>query len=127
MQYTMKKTIDIKRIYEKPDAQDGYRMLVDRVWPRGLSKEDAKLDEWNKDIAPSTELRKWFGHRQERFAEFSERYKDELLRKQERLERLKKIAGKQKLCLLYGAKNEKQNQAVVLQQVLMGKGSLPDN
>ena len=123
----MKKTIDIKRIYEKPDAQDGYRMLVDRVWPRGLSKEDAKLDEWNKDIAPSTELRKWFGHRQERFAEFSERYKDELLRKQERLERLKKIADKQKLCLLYGAKNEKQNQAVVLQQVLMGNGSLPDN
>lgn len=114
----MKKKIHIKRIYEKPEARDGYRMLVDQIWPRGVSKEDAKLDEWNKGIAPSTELRKWFGHREERFEEFSERYKEELLRKQDELERLKEIAIKQKLCLLYGAKNEEQNQAVILQELL---------
>src|SRR5690554_6903827 len=109
----------IKRIYEMPEARDGYRLLIDRKWPRGVKKEDAKLDEWNKEIAPSAELRKWFGHREERFDEFSKRYKDELRQKKDGLERLKKIAAKNKLCLLYGARNEKLNQAVVLQDVLM--------
>lgn len=115
----MGKRVNIKRIYERPDAKDGYRMLIDRVWPRGLRKVDAKLDEWNKDIAPSAELRKWFGHKEERFYEFAKYYEDELQHKKEEMERLKKIASKEKLCLLYGAKNEKMNQAVVLKQVLL--------
>ena len=68
----------IKRVYEKPGPDDGYRVLVDRLWPRGVSKEGAELDEWLKDVAPSPELRTWFGHRPERFAEFSERYAAEL-------------------------------------------------
>ncbi|MBS1653352.1 MAG: DUF488 domain-containing protein [Bacteroidetes bacterium] len=111
-------TINIKRIYEKPDSHDGYRLLIDRLWPRGISKEEAKLNEWNKDIAPSTELRKWFGHKNERFDEFVKRYKNELQKKKAELERLRKIAAKEKLCLLYGAKNEIYNQAVVLKDIL---------
>lgn len=70
--------IQIKRIYEPPSPLDGYRVLIDRIWPRGVKKNGAKLDEWNKDIAPSTELRKWFGHIPERFDEFSLRYQTEL-------------------------------------------------
>jgi|SRR5690554_1579716 len=112
------KRIIIKRVYEKASNQDGYRMLVDRLWPRGVSKEDAKLDEWNKDIAPSAELRKWFDHREERFKEFITRYKKELHDKKDELKRLKKITDNHQLCLLYGAKDEKNNQAVVLKLVL---------
>src|SRR5690606_11810503 len=115
----MTKTISTKRIYEKANTNDGYRMLIDRLWPRGVSKEDAKLDEWNKDIAPSSDLRKWFDHKEERFDEFAKRYKNELNQQTDELERLKKIATKEKLCLLYGAKNEKINHAVILQQVLI--------
>src|SRR5690606_12033237 len=108
----------IKRIYEKPTPSDGYRILIDRVWPRGVSKEEAKLDEWNKDIAPSTALRKWFGHKPELFDEFSVRYQEELHNKIEELKRIKGIAKKQKLTLLYGAKNEQVNHAVILEEVL---------
>lgn len=108
----------IKRIYETPESEDGYRMLIDRIWPRGVSKEEADLDEWNKDIAPSTELRKWFGHKPDLFEEFSKRYKAELHDKSEELKRIKAIAKKQKLTLLYGAKDEKVNHAVVLEKVL---------
>jgi len=115
----MAKTIHIKRIYEKPHARDGYRMLIDRVWPRGIKKEEANLDEWNKDIAPTKELRKWFGHKEGRFEEFAKQYKKELRRKNDELERLKKIAIEKKLCLLYGSRNEKMNQAVVLREVLL--------
>lgn len=111
--------IKTKRIYNKPAGSDGYRMLIDRVWPRGIKKADAGIEEWNKDIAPSGELRKWFGHKEERFDEFAKQYKDELHQKQDELERLRKIASKGTLCLLYSAKDEKRNQAVVLQQVLM--------
>ncbi len=114
----MTESIIIKRIYAKPGANDGYRMLVDRIWPRGIKKEDTRLNEWNKDIAPSSELRKWFGHKDERFDEFAKRYKNELRKKKAELERLKKIAAKEKLCLLYGAKNEIHNQAVVLKDIL---------
>jgi len=110
--------VQIKRIYEKPDDKDGYRMLIDRLWPRGIRKADANLDEWNKAIAPSAELRKWFGHREERFADFTKRYRHELRQKDAELRRLRKIANKNRLTLLYGAKSEKINQAVVLQQVL---------
>ena len=110
--------IAIKRIYEDPSEKDGYRILVDRLWPRGVSKEEAKLDEWLKDIAPSTALRKWFDHIEERFPEFSERYQAELDLKTEEITRLTTIAKKQQITLLYSAKNEKFNQAVVLSDYL---------
>jgi uncharacterized protein YeaO (DUF488 family) len=110
--------VQIKRIYEMPDDKDGYRMLIDRLWPRGISKSDANLDEWNKAIAPSAELRKWFDHREERFADFAKRYRRELRQKDGELRRLRKIAAMDRLTLLYGAKSEKFNQALVLQQVL---------
>lgn len=112
------KPIIIKRIYEKPSDSDGYRLLVDRIWPRGISKEKAKLHEWNKDIAPSTELRKWFNHQEERFDAFVGRYKEELSDKKAELSRIKKICENQQVCLLYGAKNEKYNQAVVLKEII---------
>src|SRR5690625_3115209 len=112
------KPIIIKRIYEKPSESDGYRLLVDRIWPRGISKEKAKLNEWCKDIAPSTELRKWFNHQEERFDSFTSKYKIELLEKNSELQRIKDISKNQKVCLLYGAKNEKYNQAVILKEII---------
>lgn len=116
-------TITIKRVYEAPTATDGYRMLVDRLWPRGLKKEKAALNEWNKQIAPSTALREWFGHKAENFKQFSERYKTELLSNPQELERLLAIAQKQNLTLLYAAKDEKLNQAQVLLEVLSSTNS----
>lgn len=110
--------IKTKRIYEEPDAGDGYRVLVDRLWPRGISKEKAQLDEWNKDIAPSTELRKWFGHQPELFETFKQRYTAELKVHIIELQRLKAISEKQNLCLLYAAKDQENNQAVVLAAIL---------
>lgn len=112
------KPIIIKRIYEEPSTTDGYRLLIDRIWPRGISKEKAKLNEWNKEIAPSTELRKWFDHKEERFDAFASKYKKELSENDLELHRIKKITQELQLCLLYGAKNEKFNQAVVLKEVL---------
>lgn len=111
-------SITIKRIYEAPSKEDGFRILIDRVWPRGVTKEQAKLDEWNKNIAPSMALRKWFDHREERFKEFARRYETELSDAQEDLERIRDIAKNKEVCLLYGAKNEEFNQAVVLQCIL---------
>ena len=110
--------IRIKRIYEKPVKNDGHRVLVDRIWPRGVSKEEAKLDEWKKEIAPSTELRKWFDHKEDRFEEFQKRYQKELEKHYDELESLAKIADKKTLTLLYGAKNEEMNQAVALKDML---------
>ncbi|MFD2907750.1 DUF488 domain-containing protein [Flavobacterium ardleyense] len=110
--------IVIKRIYEDASENDGYRILVDRIWPRGVSKEEAKLDEWDKNIAPSTELRKWFDHKEERLHEFEIRYKEELADQKEELNRLLKIAQTQKVTLLYGAKDPKINQALVLKNIL---------
>ena len=109
-----------KRVYEPPAAEDGKRVLVDRVWPRGVSKEQAKLDEWLKDIGPSTELRKWFGHVPERYPEFKKRYLQELQGNQA-LEQLKGMTGT--VTLLYGAKDEEHNQAVVLSGLLRGQKS----
>ncbi|HUH50912.1 MAG TPA: DUF488 domain-containing protein [Flavobacterium sp.] len=108
----------VKRIYEPCTAQDGCRVLVDRLWPRGISKENAKLDRWCKELAPSTELRKWFDHIDERFDQFAKKYKKELQEHLEQLEELKEIAVHKQVCLLYGAKNENHNQAVVLKSVL---------
>ena len=115
------KSISIKRIYDDATDKDGYRVLVDRLWPRGISKEEAKLDEWLQDIAPSTELRKWFDHQEERFSEFSKRYKAELDLKKTEIEKLKAVAEKRPITLLYSAKNEEFNQAVVLRDYLNKK------
>jgi uncharacterized protein YeaO (DUF488 family) len=104
----------IKRVYEPPAAADGTRVLVDRLWPRGLRKEAAALDDWEKDIAPSPALRTWFGHRPERFAEFSRRYRAELAERPEAAARLRSLARKGPVTLLYGAHDEEHNHARVL-------------
>ena len=110
--------INIKRIYDEPSDADGYRVLVDRLWPRGISKEAAKLNEWDKELAPSTELRKWFDHKSERFDEFFDRYQQELKGKEAELNKLRNKAENETLCLLYAAKDPELNQAVVLKEVL---------
>lgn len=112
----MKPEIRIKRVYEKPHKQDGHRILVDRLWPRGLTKEKAKIDLWLKDIAPSPELRKWFGHDPEKWPEFKKRYLAELKRNREAVLLLKQALDKDPATLVYGAKDEEHNAAVVLQE-----------
>ena len=104
----------LARIYDK-HIPDGKRVLVDRVWPRGISKEDAKLDEWLKDVAPSTELRKWFNHDSDKFSEFKKKYREEL-RNNEAVQALKDMNGS--VVLLYGAKDEVHNHATVLKEFL---------
>jgi uncharacterized protein YeaO (DUF488 family) len=114
--------IEIKRVYEKPAKADGWRVLVDRLWPRGMKKEAARVDVWMKNVAPSTALRKWFGHEPEKWSEFQKRYRRELERKTELLAELKKMAKEHgTLTLLYGAKDEEHNDAVVLASVLKAK------
>lgn len=106
-------SIAIKRVYDPPAPDDGKRILVDRLWPRGLRKEAAALDSWDKDLAPTPELRKWFDHRPERFTEFTRRYRDELSGNPAIGETLAAI-GRRKATLLYAAKNPEINHAVVL-------------
>lgn len=108
----------IKRIYESPSDDDGYRILVDRLWPRGVSKEDAQLDEWLKEIAPSSELRQWFDHEPDKFDSFRTRYEAELSDKEELINKLIDKAGEQTVTLLYAAKDETHNHAVVLKEFL---------
>lgn len=108
--------IALKRAYEPAATSDGRRVLVDRLWPRGRSKELLKLDAWDKDLAPSTELRKWFGHEPERWTEFKKKYRAELRGKKDELRALKKSA--RKITLIYGAKDEVHNEAVVLKDIL---------
>jgi uncharacterized protein YeaO (DUF488 family) len=110
--------IAIKRVYEAPSPDDGQRVLVDRLWPRGVSKEDAKLTEWVKTVAPSDELRKWFGHDPEKWSEFQKRYRAELKDRGEALRELRELAAKGKLTLLFGAHDEAHNNAVVLAEYL---------
>lgn len=112
------KNIQIKRIYDAPKKEDGYRVLVDRIWPRGISKEDAQLDDWLKEIAPTTPLRKWFDHEPAKFEVFTEKYTIELEDRSEILRALKNNAKTITLTLLYGAKDTEHNQAVVLKAVL---------
>ena len=112
------KTINIKRVYEDKSKDDGYRVFVDRLWPRGVSKEAAHFDEWMKELAPSTELRKWFDHKPERFEEFSKRYKEELQEHKEGLDNLRKKAKSEKITLLFAAKNVEMNNAVIIKEVL---------
>ncbi len=110
--------IHTKRIYDLPSKDDGKRILVDRLWPRGLSREAAEIDEWIKEIAPSDELRKWFGHEPARWQEFRNKYKDELRAKRELITKLKLESKKGTVTLLYAAKDIEHNNAIVLKEVL---------
>ncbi len=107
--------LKIKRVYERPDEADGTRILIDRLWPRGLSKADARVDLWLKEIAPSTELRKWFGHDPAKWAEFKVRYRAEIEQNAQPVLRLRQEIAKGVVTLVYGAKDEAHNDAVVLQ------------
>jgi uncharacterized protein YeaO (DUF488 family) len=111
-------SISVKRIYEAPEKDDGFRALVDHLWPRGMKKEDAHIDRWFKEIAPTDELRKWFGHDPAKWEEFKRRYFDELDAHPERLSELIKIAGKGTLTLLFAAKTEEFNNAVALKEYI---------
>ncbi|MGN6542503.1 MAG: DUF488 domain-containing protein [Ginsengibacter sp.] len=106
--------IQIKRVYEKSDAKDGFRILVDRLWPRGLTKEKAAADLWLKDIAPSTELRKWFNHDPEKWKEFQKKYQKELQENKEAVSVLKEHLKQGPITLLYAAKDEVHNEADVI-------------
>lgn len=108
--------IKIKRVYAKPSDEDGKRILVDRLWPRGLSKEKAQVDLWLKEIAPSTQLRKWFDHDPSKWAEFKQRYLIELQANGEAVQALKEELKKGNVTLVYGAKDEEHNDAIVLQE-----------
>ena len=110
----------IKRAYEKPGNEDGMRILVDRLWPRGLSKEKAAVDLWMKDIAPSTALRKWFDHDPNKWKEFIRRYSHELKDNNEQILLLKEQLKRGVVTLLYGAKDEQHNEAIVLRNYLAG-------
>jgi uncharacterized protein YeaO (DUF488 family) len=107
-----------KRVYEPASASDGYRVLVDRVWPRGISKDDAAVDQWARELAPSTELRKWFGHKPERFEEFRRRYRDELKSYEDEVKALRARARRETVTLLFGARDTEHNNAVVLAEVV---------
>jgi len=109
----------IKRIYDEASSEDGVRILVDRVWPRGMSKSRAMIDHWMKDIAPSTELRKWFDHDPSRWREFKKRYFRELTEKQHPAEELMRMADGTTVTLLYSAKDEEHNQARALHEYLV--------
>jgi uncharacterized protein YeaO (DUF488 family) len=111
----------IKRAYEEPDREDGTRILVDRLWPRGLTKEKAKVDLWLKDVAPSTELRKWFAHDPAKWTEFRSRYLDELKSNNGQVSLLRQEAAKGTVTLVYGAKDQEHNEAVILQRLLSPK------
>ena len=110
--------VHIKRIYEAPSSNDGFRVLVDRLWPRGIKKETIQMDEWLKDVAPSSSLRKWFNHELEKWDEFSKKYTAEL-QTSGAFKELKALSVKHRtITLLYSAKDNRHNQAVVLQQLL---------
>jgi uncharacterized protein YeaO (DUF488 family) len=107
-----------KRIYDEAEPDDGYRILVDHVWPRGISKERAHLDEWARELAPSDELRKWFDHVPERFDEFRSRYREELIAQAERIDALRRLAKSGPLTIVYAARDEEHNNAVVLAELI---------
>ncbi|HET9714613.1 MAG TPA: DUF488 domain-containing protein [Pseudolabrys sp.] len=113
------KNVRLKRAYEKPTAADGTRILVDRLWPRGLKKETAALDLWIKDLAPSTELRKWFGHDPKRWPDFKRKYKVELRQHADLLEDIRKRARHSPVTLVYAARDEAHNEAVIIRDVLL--------
>jgi uncharacterized protein YeaO (DUF488 family) len=113
--------IQLKRAYDKPQKTDGRRVLIDRVWPRGVRKEDLKLDEWLKDLAPSTELRKWFGHDPEKWEEFRKRYFHELDAHPDTIRQLRAKMREGPLTIVFGSKEERFNNAVALKEYLEKK------
>ncbi|WP_431215826.1 DUF488 domain-containing protein [Puia sp. P3] len=117
----MSSTIQVKRIYDPPAKSDGYRVLVDRLWPRGMKKEAADIDEWAKDLAPSTDLRKWFGHEPRLWSDFEKRYMDELKANDAVKTFAKAHGGENTITLLYAAKDEEHNHALVLKKYLATK------
>ena len=110
--------VRIKRAYSEASPSDGIRILVDRIWPRGITKKRARIVEWRKDLAPSTSLRKWFGHDPARWNQFRRRYRKELKRSMEELQKLAYLSGKQTITLVYSADDEKHNQAVILKELI---------
>lgn len=111
--------VKLKRVYREPEGEDGFRILIDRLWPRGLSKERARIDLWLKDIAPGNDLRKWFQHDPAKWPEFLKRYRAELELNRQAVDELESIIGKEKqVTLLYSAKDEEHNNAVALKQIL---------
>lgn len=110
--------VRLKRVYETPSPRDGARVLVDRVWPRGLTKQKARIDLWLRDVAPSTKLRQWFGHDPARWIGFRRRYRAELVHNPSPLEILRDLARKRRITLVFGARDERHNQAVVLRELL---------
>lgn len=113
------KNIKLNRAYEKPAAEDGTRILVDRLWPRGLTKDKAAIDHWFKEIAPSTKLRKWFAHDPDRWSDFRRRYIEELKGNRLRLREIRKLARHSPITLVYAAHDELHNDAVVLRDILL--------
>ena len=111
-------SVRLTRAYEQPASSDGYRVLVDRLWPRGVSREEARLDEWAKELAPSAALRRWFAHDPARFGEFRRRYTAELAAQEEKLGELRRRARNGTLTLVYGARDQEHNDAVVLAEIL---------
>jgi uncharacterized protein YeaO (DUF488 family) len=110
--------VRIKRVYDPAELGEGYRVLIDRLWPRGVSREHARIDEWARDLAPSDALRKWFGHDPERFQEFRRRYRAELGAHTDRIEELRSRATQNPVTVVYAARDEKHNNATVLAEVL---------
>jgi uncharacterized protein YeaO (DUF488 family) len=113
-------TLDVrsKRVYDPADPGDGHRVLIDHVWPRGVTRERARLDEWARELAPSDELRKWFDHVPERFGEFRSRYRDELAAQPERVDDLRRRAASGRLTIVYAARDREHNNAVVLAELV---------
>ena len=112
------KRLRLKRVYDPPAPGDGVRVLVDRLWPRGLTKKKAAVDHWMKEVAPSPQLRKWFGHDPDRWVEFKRRYKSELRQHKDLLAEIRKLNKQRSVTLLFGARDEEHNDAVVLREVL---------
>lgn len=112
--------IHLKRVYEEPSKNDGLRVLVERLWPRGLTKERAAVDLWLKDIAPSPVLRKWFGHDPPRWEQFQDRYRRKLREKKDAVRLLKQKSEEHTVTLVYGARDEEHNEALVLKKILEG-------
>lgn len=113
--------VQLKRAYDPPKRSDGTRVLVDRIWPRGVKKADAEIQEWMKDIAPSSALRKWFGHDPKKWDEFRNRYRAELKERPEQLEHLRMLARKGPITLIYSARDQKHNNAVALRDLIFGE------
>lgn len=111
----------LKRAYDNPGTKDGIRVLVDRLWPRGVKKEDAQIDVWLKDIAPSDKLRKWYGHDPEKWDEFKRRYFCELNRNEQAVTPLIEIAKKGRVTLVFAAKNERRNNAALVKEYIEGR------